>query len=236
MATRPSGVPGRVQAGPGRAPPAADDGRPGHAPRGGRLVADQSEADWLATIDQADAHLASGLFLIDRLGAERYLDPPLMAALLVLRRGLIDDHGATTAAELMLIDSAVLAFYHQLRINGWIGDLAAQVEFEFFRSDSPTAKLKAEYGAGAATIRGLKVEELVRRLAEQLMPLLDRSNRMLLRNLKALKALREAAGPSVSIGSVGQVNVAANQINAGGGGAEAGGATPARTRRSRARP
>ena len=158
-----------------------------------------------------------------------------MAALLVLRRGLIEEHGATTAAELMLIDSTVLSFYHQLRVNGWIGNSASKLEFEFFRSDSPTAKLKDQYGAGADTIRGLKVEELVKRLTEQLMPLLDRSNRMMIRNLKALRALREAAGPSVSIGSVGQVNVPANQINAAGGGAEAKGAKPTRTRRSQAR-
>ena len=45
------------------------------------------------------------------------------------------------------------------------------------------------------------------------MPLLDRSNRMLLRHLKALKALREGPIPSVSIGSTGQVNVAGEQVN-----------------------
>ena len=45
------------------------------------------------------------------------------------------------------------------------------------------------------------------------MPLLDRSNRILLRNLKALRALREGPVPSVSIGSAGQVNVAAEQVN-----------------------
>ena len=34
-------------------------------------------------------------------------------------------------------------------------------------------------------VRGLTVEDIVERLTEQLMPLLDRSNRMMLRNLKA---------------------------------------------------
>ena len=194
----------------------------------------ESEEDWLATVEQAEADLASGQFLIDRLGAERYLDPPLMAALLVLRRGLIDEHGATTAAELMLIDSTLLAFYHTLRITGWIGNVASKVEFEFFRTDSPTAKLKAEYGAGADNIRGLKVEELVKRLGEQLMPLLERSNRMLLRNLQALEAMQQRPLPSVSIGSVGQVNVAANQINADGGGGDE--ESPRRPRRRGRRP
>ncbi len=62
-------------------------------------------------------------------------------------------------------------------------------------------------------MRGLTVEYIVERIVERLMPLLDRSNRMLLRNLKALKAMCEAPTPSVSIGSAGQVNVAQTQVN-----------------------
>jgi hypothetical protein len=49
------------------------------------------------------------------------------------------------------------------------------------------------------------------------MPLLDRSNRMMLRNLKALQTRREAVAPSVSIGNTGQVNVAQAQVNSSGG-------------------
>jgi hypothetical protein len=59
------------------------------------------------------------------------------------------------------------------------------------------------------------------RLAERLMPLLDRSNHIMLRNLKALRTMRERQAPTVSIGSAGQVNVAQAQVNAN---AEPGGA------------
>ena len=113
----------------------------------------------------------------------------------------------------MLIDSAVLAYYHQLRVNGWIGDLAVWLEREFFRMDGLTAKLRDRHGSGAGEIRGLKAEDLVGQLVERLMPLLDRSNRMLIRNLKMLKTMREGPAPSVSIGSAGQVNVAQAQVN-----------------------
>lgn len=41
----------------------------------------------------------------------------------------------------------------------------------------------------------------------------------MLRNLKALKAVREVPAPSVSIGSAGQVNVGTTQANAIGDGA-----------------
>jgi hypothetical protein len=46
-----------------------------------------------------------------------------------------------------------------------------------------------------------------------LLPLPDRCDRMMLRNLKALKSLRQPAAPSVSIGAAGQVNVATQQAN-----------------------
>ena len=55
--------------------------------------------------------------------------------------------------------------------------------------------------------------ELLHRLDEQILPLLDRSNRMMIRNLKTLQARREQPTPSVSIASAGQVNVAAVQTN-----------------------
>ena len=45
------------------------------------------------------------------------------------------------------------------------------------------------------------------------MPLLDRSNKMMLRNLKAFENRRHLPAPSVSIAQVGQVNVGAVQQN-----------------------
>src|SRR4051812_39279733 len=44
----------------------------------------KDETDWVAMVDQAEEGLATGRFLIDRLGAERSLDPELMATLIVL--------------------------------------------------------------------------------------------------------------------------------------------------------
>ncbi len=177
----------------------------------------QTPEDWQNAVRHADEGLDNGSFLIERLGAERYLDPPMMAVLLALRRRLIDEQGATTAAELMMIDGAVLSYYHTLRINGWIGNLAVAAEGEFFGQASLTAKLEGEYGRNA-TVRGLRVEEIVQRLSEQLMPLLDRSNRIMLRNLKALKEHRRAPAPNVNISRAKQVNVGGEQVNVAEGG------------------
>lgn len=175
-----------------------------------------SQAGWEATVKEASEELNNGSFLIERLGAERYLDPKLMAVLLVLRRRLIDENGgpAVGPAELMMIDTIVLSYFHMLRVNGWIGSFSQWLESEFFGTTTLTAKLKRHYGTDQ--VRGLTVEDIVQRLTEQLMPLLDRSNRIMLRNLSALRDRRHPPPPppSVNIGTAGQVNVAQQQVNA----------------------
>jgi hypothetical protein len=85
----------------------------------------------------------------------------------------------------------VLSYYHAMRVTGWIGDLSQWLESEFFRRGSLAVRTH-EMGDGKSgvKVRGLRVEEIVERLAEKLMPLLDRANRMMLRNLKALREYR----------------------------------------------
>lgn len=61
---------------------------------------------------------------------------------------------------------------------------------------------------------GLVVEHLLERMREQLLPLLDRCNRMFIRNLRALQELRRGPAPVVAIGKAEQVNVAQQQVNA----------------------
>src|SRR5262249_6494997 len=116
------------------------------------------------------------------------------------------------------VDCALLSYYHLLRLNGWIGNFASLIEAEFFRRESMTAKLKKEYGY---SVGGLKVEDYVHRVGEELMPLLDRCNRMMIRNLRALRERKARPAPSVTIGAAGQVNmgaqVAAQQVNVAAG-------------------
>ena len=131
-----------------------------------------------------------------------------MATLWSLRQEMIEDLGAEGTHELMLVDIAVTAYYHMLRFNGWIGDLALQVEHEFFGQESPSAKFKNANGYG--TVQGLRVEDSIGRLGEQLLPLMDRSQRMFIR---ALRELRRPPPPNIAIAQAGQVNVGTLQQN-----------------------
>jgi len=169
----------------------------------------ESPEAWEKTCEESNAAYRSGHFFIDRLGAERFLDPPLMATLWGLRQSLLGELGKATAAEMMLVDMAVLAYYNALRVQGWAGNMALQVEHQFFGQASPTAKFGQQYGR----VEGFAVEDRLRRLAEQLLPLLDRANKMMIRNLKAMRELRRGPVPTVAINRADQVNVAERQAN-----------------------
>jgi hypothetical protein len=130
-----------------------------------------------------------------------------MATILALRQRLIAESGITTAAEAMLVDLAVLNYYHALRVQGWIGDLALHLEHQFFGQDA-FATNGQERGRPGGRRAG---EDLVRRLGEQLLPLSDRANRMFIRNLKAIKELRQGLVPAIAIGRAEHVTVTNRQ-------------------------
>jgi hypothetical protein len=162
-----------------------------------------SQEDWMRINEKSREAYESGDFLLERLGAQRYLDPQLMATILALRQRLIAELAITTAAEMMLVDLALLSYYHTLRVQGWIGDLAVRIEHEFFGDDAFTEMARK----GHRRADRFAVEDRVRQLSEQLLPLLDRANRMMIRNLKAIKELRPGQVPAVAIGRAEQVTV-----------------------------
>ncbi len=84
------------------------------------------------------------------------------------------------------------------------------IEQELFAEDSLKIKLKRQYGS---QIEGFAVEDYMRRLREQLLPLCERVNRQLLQNLEALQRPQRGVSPMVAIGRAGQVNVARHQVN-----------------------
>jgi hypothetical protein len=116
----------------------------------------RSPEEWRQVCVEARKHHRSGRFVIERLGAERFLDPQLMATLWQLHQGLIDESGDHSPAATMLIDLAVISYYNALRIQGWLGDLALWIEHECFAQEAPQVKLRREYGA---QVESLAVED-----------------------------------------------------------------------------
>jgi hypothetical protein len=166
------------------------------------------EQDWPKVLASAQADYDAGAFLIEQLGAARFLDPPMMATLHLLRADLLASGGHRNAHESMLADLAIVAYYNAMRIQAWIGNLSLIIERELF-GQKPLEHIDDPVG-------GRSVEDKVRRIGEQLMPLLERANRMMSRNLAALREARRGPTPAIAIGAASQVNIAAQQVNNSG--------------------
>jgi hypothetical protein len=170
----------------------------------------RSAEDWQQVCENAHRTYASGAFIIKRLGAERFLDPETIAVLLRLHQDLIAQYGQASPAATMLIDLALMTYHNALRIQTWIGDLALAIEHELFAEDSLKIKLRQQYGP---QFDGFAVEEALRRLREQLLPLCERVNRQLLQNLQALQRLARGVIPTVAINRAANVSIAERQLN-----------------------
>lgn len=165
----------------------------------------RTEADWENIRRKAEAKYQSGQFLIEQLGAERYLEPEMMATLVGLRNSLLQECETGGAGRTMLADLAVLSYFNSLRLQTWIGNLSVLIERELFGQD-PLRLLR-----GDAT--GSTIEDRLRRFGEQLLPLQDRANRMMVRNLRALDGLTRGPAPTVAVGRAEQVNIGQQQMN-----------------------
>ena len=137
-----------------------------------------STEDWEATVTKALADYRSGRSLMDQLGADRLLDTPTAGMLLAIRRSLIEETSATSAAEMVLIDMAVIAYANAMRFQSMIGNTALIIEAEMFGQPSLRAKWKKKYGARPEDISGLAAEEHVARLRDKLLPLVEKSHRI----------------------------------------------------------
>jgi hypothetical protein len=81
---------------------------------------------------KANIDYQSGRFLLQQLGAERLLEPELMATLAQLRQELLTGIQKPTAADTRTADMAIIAYRNALRVQGWIGNLCLAVERGLF--------------------------------------------------------------------------------------------------------
>jgi hypothetical protein len=164
--------------------------------------------DWANLVAESQRDYESGKFLIERLGGERFVDPAMMATLLGLRQSLLAELDRPATAECMLIDAAVLAFFNLSRVQGWLGNLSLDLERDFFRQPALPAPLGGQSGPDV-----LAVEERLKRIGEQLLPLFDRTHKALIRALKAVRENRRGPAPSVAINTASHVNIGQEQTN-----------------------
>jgi hypothetical protein len=160
--------------------------------------------DWENLLATSRADYMSGRFFLERVVRERHVDPSLVATLLELRQSWITEYQIETAPEFLLLDMALVSYYHFLRFHGMMLGLEFHSEHELFGLDEPRVKYDERWRP-----QGWLVQDYLQRLREELFPQLDRLNRMFLRNLKALRDLKRA---NVEL-HIGQVNIGKRQVN-----------------------
>jgi hypothetical protein len=139
----------------------------------------------------------SGRSLMDQLGANRLLDPATTGMLLAIRRGLIEETGAATTSEMMLIDMAVTAFANAMRIQSMVGNTSLFIEAELFGQPSLRAQWKKARGGRPEDIHGLAVDEHVALLRDRLMPLIERFHRQARDGIEAIGRTRQTPAAQV---------------------------------------
>lgn len=170
-----------------------------------------TQEDWERLCQETAEDWVSGRAIITMLGGERYITPERTALLLLLWRQFIVAYAPEGPAEYMAVAMAVLSFAHFLRLNQFVGNLEMRLEDEMFATNGLRAQFEQRYRRGSE-IRGLAVEEIVGQLGRDVLPLLDRLNRMVARNLRLLRDLK-AAPLALTVQNFGQLNVAQAQTN-----------------------
>jgi hypothetical protein len=145
----------------------------------------RSPEEWAALLEKAGDEVGNGRFIVRCLGAERYLELETVAVLITLRQNLIGDLAQATAADIMMIDAAILGYYNMIRTQRWVGNLSLVVERELFGEEP----LNQVHGHAV----GDRLQEQLSRLADTLLPLQDRATRIMMRSLEILRSRPKAA-------------------------------------------
>jgi hypothetical protein len=100
---------------------------------------------------------------------------------------------------------AVMDFANVMRLQAVIGNTVLIIESEMFGQPTLRAKWKKQHGGRPEDIQGLAVEEHVARLRDQLLPLVEKTQRLAREHLEAVGRMRQA--PSLSVERAEAVNV-----------------------------
>jgi hypothetical protein len=167
----------------------------------------KTQDEWNTAKQNSLKDYFTGKFLIDSIGGAKNSRPSLVAVLLQLRLGWIEEYELTTIPELIVLDFALLSYYQFLKINDTIGNLEWAANFEFFDGENPKLNYDKHYKA-----KEFASEEHIEKMTASLLPTLDRFNKIFLRNLKALRDLKRS-NAVLNIGNVNQINIGEKQIN-----------------------
>ncbi|MFO1132204.1 MAG: hypothetical protein U1E16_09365 [Hyphomicrobiales bacterium] len=162
----------------------------------------RTQEDFEKVAAKASKDFDSGVFLVERLGTSRFLDPELTCILLRLRSELLAEIENPTAADRMNVDMAIIAYRNALRVQNLINSVLMETERQLFGQIS----LQELLGQAEAE----EVSRLVHDVEQRLIPLLEKTQKMMNRALDRLRGGASSSkdgAPRVTVGFAREINV-----------------------------
>ena len=164
----------------------------------------RTQDDWERAYVSIEDDYVSGQFLIETLGAQRYVEPRIAMTILMLRRRMIEDMQLKTISEFMLMDAALVAHYNSIKAQTMLGDIAIHVDRELFHDDPLDPK-----DGRNLDVSKFKFDEMLKQASGSLMTIIDSTNKTMIRSIKALGDLNKGT----LLIRAEQVNIADKQLN-----------------------
>lgn len=92
----------------------------------------RSLEDFTRIMAKVTGDYETGKFLLDQLGADRFIDHENTLTLGHIRQQLLAGIARPTMGDKLAVDSAVIAYHNLLRLQAWIGNIALVVERDLF--------------------------------------------------------------------------------------------------------
>ena len=146
----------------------------------------RTQDDWERAYVSIEDDYVSGQFLIETLGAQRYVEPRIAMTILMMRRRMIEDMQLKTISEFMLMDAALAANYNSIKAQRMLGDIAIHVDRELFHDDPLDPK-----DGRNLDVSKFKFDEMLKQASGSLMTIIDSTNKTMIRSIKALGDLNK---------------------------------------------
>lgn len=170
-------------------------------------VSIRDEADLAELLERVDREMGSGEFWLARIGLIAQTDPLLVMTLSAIRQKWLEEYQVSTTPEKLLVDQAMIALYHQLRLHELAGNVQGRAEHDFFGTE-PLRAVDVGHRDG---VKQYEVDEHLRRVDERLLSAMARCHRMISSSLRLLARWKRPG--RVTIHNEGQVNLGAQQVN-----------------------
>ena len=164
----------------------------------------RTQDDWERAYVSIEDDYVSGQFLIETLGAQRYVEPRIAMTILMLRRKMIEDMQLETTTQFMMLDAALMAHYNSIKAQTMLGDIAIHVDRELFHDDPLDPK-----DGRNLDVSKFKFDEMLKQASGSLMTIIDSTNKTMIRSIKALGDLNKGT----LLIRAEQVNIADKQLN-----------------------